>query len=154
MHQAGASALTQLLRYDPPDADHRTVRCPCGHSAHYKELRSKTVLTVLGPVELNRPYFLCDDCSKGQFPVDGELGVAGLESSPGVRRMEAVVGSEMPFAPGCEPMKLLAGLDVTAKAIERAAEAIGTQIAQRDEESQSERKTNLAGSDQKSCGPS
>lgn len=40
----------------------------------------------------------------------------------------------MPFAPGCEPMKLLAGLDVTAKAIERAAEAIGAQIAQRDEQ--------------------
>src|ERR1019366_4777719 len=40
----------------------------------------------------------------------------------------------MPFAPGCEPMKLLAGLDVTAKAIERTAEAIGTQIAQRDQQ--------------------
>ena len=134
MHQAGASALTQLLRYGPPDADHRTIPCPCGRSAHYKELRSKTVLTVLGPVELTRPYFLCADCSKGQYPVDAELGVAGLESSPGVRRMEAVVGSEMPFAPGREPMKLLAGLDVTAKAIERAAEAIGTQIVQRDEQ--------------------
>jgi hypothetical protein len=132
MHQAGASALTQLLRYDPPDADHRTIPCPCGHSARYKELRSKTVLTVLGTVELRRPYYLCADCSKGQYPADTELGVAGLESSPGVRRMEAVVGSEMPFAPGCEPMRLLAGLDVTAKTIERAAEAIGTQIAQRD----------------------
>jgi len=130
MHQAGASALTQLLRYDPPDADHRTIPCPCGHSAHYKELRSKTVLTVLGPVELKRPYYACAHCSKGQHPVDAELGVTGLESSPGVRRMEAVVGSEMPFAPGCEPMKLLAGLDVTAKAIERAAEATGAQIAQ------------------------
>ena len=43
--------------------------------------------------------------------------------------MEAVVGSEMPFATGCEPMKLLAGLDVPAKAIERAAEAIGAEIA-------------------------
>lgn len=134
MHQAGASALTQLLRYDPPDADHRTIPCPCGHSAHYKELRSKTVLTVLGSVELRRPYYACADCSKGQYPADAELGVTGLESSPGVRRMEAVVGSEMPFAPGCEPMKLLAGLDVTAKAIERAAEAIGTQIAQRDQQ--------------------
>ena len=134
MHQAGAAALTRLLRYDPPDADHRTVPCPCGRSAHYKELRSKTVLTVLGPVELRRPYFLCDDCSQGQYPVDAELDVAGLESSPGVRRMQAVVGSEMPFAPGREPMKLLAGLDVTAKAIERAAEAIGAQIAQRDEQ--------------------
>ena len=54
MHQAGASALAQLLRYDPPDADHRTIPCPCGRSAHYKELRSKTLLTVLGPVELRR----------------------------------------------------------------------------------------------------
>ena len=132
MHQAGASALAQLLRYDPPDADHRTIPCPCGHLAHFKELRSKTVLTVLGPVELRRPYYLCIDCSKGQYPADTELGIAGLESSPGVRRMEAVVGSEMPFAPGCEPMKLLAGLDVTAKAIERAAEAIGAEIAQQD----------------------
>jgi hypothetical protein len=134
MHQAGASALTQLLQYDPPDADHRTMPCPCGHSAHYKELRSKTVLTVVGPVEMSRPYYLCAHCSKGQYPADTELGVAGLESSPGVRRMEAVVGSEMPFAPGCEPMKLLAGLDVTAKAIERATESIGAEIAQRDEQ--------------------
>jgi hypothetical protein len=132
MHQAGASALRQLLRYDPPDADHRTIPCPCGHRAHYKELRSKTMLTVLGSVELRRPYYLCDDCSQGQYPADVELDIAGLESSPGVRRMQAVVGSEMPFAPGCEPMKLLAGLDVTAKAIERAAEAIGAEIAQQD----------------------
>ena len=134
MHQAGACALTQLLRYDPPDADHRTIPCTCGHLARYKELRSKTVLTVLGPVQLRRPYYLCADCSTGQYPADVELDIAGLESSPGVRRMEAVVGSEMPFVPGCEPMKLLAGLDVTAKAIERAAEAIGAEIAQRDEQ--------------------
>lgn len=134
MHQAGASALTQLLRYDQPDANHRMLPCLCGHLAHYKELRSKTVLTVLGPVELKRPYFVCANCSKGQYPVDLELGVAGLESSPGVRRMEAVVGSEMQFASGCEPMKVLAGLDVPAKAVERAAEAIGAQIARRDEQ--------------------
>ena len=134
MHQAGASALTQLLQYDPPDEDHRTISCPCGHSAHYKELRSKTVLAVLGPVQLSRPYYLCAHCSKGQYPADAELGVVDLESSPGVRRMEAVVGSEMPFAAGREPMKVLAGLEVPAKAIERAAEAIGAQIARRDEQ--------------------
>jgi len=47
--------------------------------------------------------------------------------------MEAVVGSEMPFVPACEPMKILAGLEVPAKAIERAAESIGAAIALRDE---------------------
>lgn len=132
MHKAGAAALSKLLEYDPPEQDQRTISCSCGHSARYKELRSRPILTVLGPVKLSRPYYLCEHCSKGQYPVDGELGVADLESSPGVRRMEAVVGSEMPFASGCEPMKVLAGLEVPAKAIERAAEAIGHQIAQRD----------------------
>jgi Uncharacterised protein family (UPF0236) len=132
MHQAGATALTQLLQYDPPDEDHKKIPCPCGHWANYLRLRSRSLLTVVGSVQLSRPYFLCDDCSNGQCPVDVELGVANLETSPGVRRMEAVVGSEMPFAAACEPMKLLAGLDVTAKAIERAAEAIGTTIALRD----------------------
>ena len=61
-----------------------------------KELRAKNLLTVLGPVALSRPYYLCAHCTQGQYPVDAELGVVGLESSPGVRRMEAVVGSEMP----------------------------------------------------------
>ena len=43
------------------------------------------------------------------------------------------MGSEMPFAKACEPMKVLAGLEVSAKSIERAAEAIGTEIARRDD---------------------
>jgi len=133
MHQAGARALTQLLRFKRPDAEHLTVPCACGHTARFKELRTKTFLSVVGAVEVRRPYYLCSHCSKGQHPVDGELGVDGLESSPGVRRMEAVVGSEMPFAPACEPMKVLAGLEVPAKAIERAAESIGAAIARSEE---------------------
>jgi hypothetical protein len=38
----------------------------------------------------------------------------------------------MPFVPACEPMKVLAGLEVPAKAIERAAESIGEAIVARD----------------------
>ncbi len=45
-----------------------------------------------------------------------------------------MVGSEMPFAPACEPMQVLAGLEVPAKAIERAAESIGEAIAARDQQ--------------------
>jgi hypothetical protein len=48
--------------------------------------------------------------------------------------MEAMLGAEMPFVPACEPMKVLAGLEVPAKAIERAAESIGAEIALRDQQ--------------------
>ena len=50
--------------------------------------------------------------------------------SPGVRRMMATVGSETSFERGRAQLELLAGIDVTAKAVERQAEAIGDDIAQ------------------------
>jgi hypothetical protein len=45
--------------------------------------------------------------------------------------MLAAVGSEAPFAQGRDQIKLLAGLEVTAKAIERTAESIGKDIEAR-----------------------
>ena len=48
--------------------------------------------------------------------------------------MQAVVGQESPFDHGRQQMKLLAGLEVTTKAVERTAEAIGEDIAAREQE--------------------
>ncbi len=43
--------------------------------------------------------------------------------------MQAMVGQQAPFDHGREQMKVLAGLEVTAKSVERTAEAIGADIA-------------------------
>jgi hypothetical protein len=134
LHQAGANALSELLQYEAPAADQRRLPCPCGHYAQYQELRSKPVLTMLGPARISRPYFLCSKCHQGQFPADVELDVEDTETSPGVRRMLALVGQEAPFDHGREQMKQLANLEVTAKAVERTSEAIGADIAAREQE--------------------
>jgi hypothetical protein len=135
MHQAGAAVLSELLRYDPPaEPAQRRKPCACGHSAHYVELRSKRILTAVGEVELERPYYLCPHCHEGQFPADAEWDVERTTWSPGVRRMLAAVGADAPFDHGREQMKLLAGLEVTTKAVERTAEALGADIAQREQQ--------------------
>lgn len=128
MHRAGATALSQLLQFDPPGPEQRQLPCPCGHTAKYLELRSKPVLTAVGKAQCLRPYYLCERCHHGQFPVDVELDVEDTELSPGVRRMLAAVGQEAPFEHGREQMELLAVLSVTTKAVERTAEAIGEDI--------------------------
>jgi Uncharacterised protein family (UPF0236) len=133
LHRAGAAALSQLLQFPVPSGEGRTLACPCGQQAHYREQRSKTVLTTVGPVEVLRPYYLCAHCGLGQFPVDVELDIEKTEFSPGVRRMQAMVGQEGPFDHGREQMKVLAGLEVTTKSVERTAEAIGADIAQREQ---------------------
>ena len=130
LHQAGATALSELLQYQAPAPDRRQLPCPCGHHAQYRELRSKAVLTVMGRAQISRPYYLCSHCHRGQFPADVELDVKDTEVSPGVRRMLAVVGAAAPFDHGRQQMEVLAGLEVTTKAVERAAEAIGGDIAQ------------------------
>jgi hypothetical protein len=133
LHRAGAAALSQLLEFPAPLEEGRTRACPCGQQAHYRERRSKPVLTVVGLVEVLRPYYLCAHCGVGQFPVDVELDIENTEFSPGVRRMQAIVGQEAPFDQGREQIKVLAGLEVTTKSVERTAEVIGADIAQREQ---------------------
>jgi len=134
MHHAGAAALTELLQFPAPAADQRRLPCSCGRQAPYRELRSKPVLTAVGKVEVSRPYYLCSHCHTGQFPADVQLDIEDTEFSPGVRRMQAVVGQEAPFDHGRQQMKLLADLEVTTKAVERTAEAIGEDIARREQQ--------------------
>lgn len=134
LHQVGAVALEQLLQYPEPASDQRQRPCACGHTARYRNLRSKSVITALGHVKLRRPYYLCAHCGEGQFPVDDEVDVKKTTKSPGVRRMLAVVGQEVPFDRGRQQMELLAGLEITAKEVERTAEAIGEDIAAREHE--------------------
>ncbi len=133
VHRAGAAALAELLRFPAPTAERRTQACPCGRKAHYRELRTKPVLTAVGWVEVSRPYYGCPDCHAGQFPADVELDIQDTEISPGVRRRQALVGQEAPFDHGREQMKVLADLEVTAKSVERTAEALGADIAQREQ---------------------
>src|SRR5208337_5102458 len=133
LHQAGAAALTELLQFPAPATNPRTLPCSCGQSAHYGGLRSKPVLTVVGRVEVSRPYYGCPNCHVGQCPADVELDIENTEFSPGVRRMQALVGQAAPFDHGREQMKVLAGLEVTAKSVERTAEALGADLAQREQ---------------------
>lgn len=134
MHHAGAAALTELLRWPAPTGGQRSIACPCGHQAHYRELRSRPILTAVGRVKVTRPYYLCSHCRAGQFPADVELDIEKTEFSPGVRRMQAAVGQQVPFDQGRQQMKLLADLEVTTKSVERTAEAIGEDIARREQQ--------------------
>jgi len=91
------------------------------------------VRTIVGLARISRPYYLCSQCHVGQFPADVELDIDNTELSPGVRRMQAMVGHDAPFDHGREQMKVLAGVEVTTKSVERTAEAIGDDIAQREQ---------------------
>ena len=131
MHRAGAAVLSLLLSQYQPVVP--AVACQCGQQARYHSQRKRRVLTALGEAEIERSYYYCSQCHQGYCPRDRELNIAETDYSPGVRRMLAAIGSETSFDKGRAQLELLAGLAVTRKAVERHAEAIGEDIAKREQ---------------------
>jgi len=121
---AGARLLEAVLAgedgYAGPHAE-----CPHGHRAVYAGCRDKTVTTVLGPLRITRAWYHCAQCRHGFAPRDQQLGIAGATASPGLAEMIALAGAEVSFARAAGLLAGLAGITLSARTIERSAEASG-----------------------------
>jgi hypothetical protein len=121
---AGARLLEAVLAGEDGYCGPR-AGCGHGHQAVYAGCRDKTVTTVLGPVTLRRAWYHCAECRHGFAPRDDELGVAGATLSPGLAEMIALAGAEVSFGRAAGLISGLAGITVSARTIERSAEASG-----------------------------
>ena len=128
--RVAARAIEERFNADTSDHAGPTVVCGCGGSARYVDRRSKTFDSVLGPLRLDRAYYHCAACEVGFCPRDRALGLDGASVSPGVLRMVGRVGAMVSFEEGHQLLGELAGVEVTAKQVEREAEALGREIAQ------------------------
>ena len=124
----GGSMLEQLLA---ADHGHRGPRVPCGqgHEAEFAGYRDKSFDTALGLVTVPRAWYHCAECKHGLAPRDAELGVAGTSMSPGLAAMNDLAAAAVPFAQAASLLEELAGVRLTAKRAERAAEASGAAAA-------------------------
>jgi hypothetical protein len=101
------------------------VPCGQGHEAEFVAYRDKVIDTVLGAVTLTRAWYHCAACGHGLAPRDAEFGVAGASLSPGLAAMTDRAAAAGPFAKAAGLLEDLAGVRLTAKHVERAAEASG-----------------------------
>ena len=124
----GGSMLEQSLA---ADRGHRGPRVPCGqgHEATFSGYRDKSFNTALGLVTVTRAWYHCAKCGHGLAPRDAELGVASASMSPGLSAMNDKAAAAVPFARATSLLEELAGVRLTAKRAERAAEASGAAVA-------------------------
>ncbi len=93
-----------------------------------KGIEEKTLLTIMGPAPYRRSRYECSECGETRYPGDEELDIVGTGRTPGLRRMMARAGSRQPFKEAKEDLKVYAGIEVSAKDVERVAEKIGEHI--------------------------
>jgi len=128
MHQIGTIMLEKLLNSDNGGFKGKTIPGKKGHTFKFKESRDKDLLTVLGPVNVERAYYYDEKSGKGHCPKDSLLDIKGTSFSPGIRRMMCRVGAYRPFALGHEDIKEMAGIEVSAKEIERVCYRMGSDV--------------------------
>ena len=127
--RVAARVVEQRLNADTSDHAGPMLPCACGQSARYAGRHGKNFESVLGLLRLERAYYHCELCEAGFCPRDRVLGLEGGSLSPGVLRMAGLVGAMVSFEEGHELLHELAGVNVPTKHVERAAEALGREVA-------------------------
>jgi len=122
---AGADCLSELLEGIGSGPQAEEVCCGCGARMESRGLKSKLLMTILGPVHYRRTLFQCPQCGRSRYPGDEALDVGGTSRSPGLRRMMARAGAQGSFQQGQQDLKIYAGIQVSVKDLERVAENIG-----------------------------
>jgi hypothetical protein len=126
--QMAGRLVEQRFNRDHSDHQGSSLPCACGHRARYVERRGKKFQSVVGELNLERAYYYCSECDQGFCPRDRALGMDATSLSPAVLRMIGTVGAMVSFEEGHQLLGELADVHITAKQVERAAEALGGEI--------------------------
>jgi Uncharacterised protein family (UPF0236) len=123
-----ARALEQGLNADTSDHAGPELPCSCGGPAQYHGRHGKTFESALGPLHLQRAYYHCAQCQSGFCPRDRHLGLEMFSLTPGVLRMTGSTAALVSFEESSALLHELAGVEVSASQVERAAETLGAEI--------------------------
>ena len=128
----GAIALSELLRKIPDSINE--VLCPkCKQPMRNHGKREKEITSLLGLGRISRIYYSCSTpgCNSYRIPKDELLDICNTSFSPGVRRLMARAGCRESFETARIDLKEYSGIEVSAKDVERVAEAIGAAIEEK-----------------------
>jgi hypothetical protein len=106
------------------------MTCPhCREAARCKGFRPRTAVGLLGAMRLSRHYYLCEDCHRGTFPWDDQLGLHSHDLTPAAAEIVCLAGLLASFAEAAQKtLPRMSGLHVSEATVERATEATGHRL--------------------------
>jgi hypothetical protein len=76
----------------------RQASCPrCTRVLQVHEHVGRTVETMVGPVQLERPYFYCRACREGVYPLDDALGLVAGRTQLDMQQAAVQLVTEVPY---------------------------------------------------------
>jgi hypothetical protein len=106
------------------------MTCPhCHEGARFKGYRAKGLVSVLGPLTIERGYYHCSSCHQGHCPGDAAFGLDRSDLTSGAAELAALAGTVDNFARAAEViLPKMSGISLAESTVERTTEAIGGEL--------------------------
>ncbi len=131
LKDVGGLLLVGLAQHLVPTEPPRTHPCPCGAVATFQRFRPATCRTVLGPLTLTRPYYLCSACHQGCAPFDQQVGWCAGRRSAGLDELLALLGATQDsFAEAATVLARLSLVEVAPNTVRAATDELGHLLAE------------------------
>jgi uncharacterized protein UPF0236 len=139
LKELGASLLTGLAQLAVPPQPPRSIPCSCGQQAVYQRQRTAQVTTLLGPISIQRSYYLCAACGVGQHPLDAQLQICAGSRSAALDELLALLGATQDsFAQAAKVLERLTLVHVSANSVRDATERLGAALLEHQAHERSE----------------
>jgi uncharacterized protein UPF0236 len=100
LRQDLTGGLTETIVAHVHQSEHtrQQSRCPrCARLLKARDPVQRTVETLVGSVQLERPYFYCPACHMGRYPFDEVLGLSPGRTQLDVQQAAAKLVTEVPY---------------------------------------------------------
>lgn len=98
----------------------------CGRTLKRQpHLRHRTIESLHGEIEIERPYFYCKVCRRGYQPFDQELEIAPERKQYDLQRAAAELFTEVPFERASKIFERLTGIKMTDHCMQDVADELG-----------------------------
>ena len=126
----GQAALALIEKKFGHLLDQQYSQCPhCLRRLKAKSRKVKReIQTLIGPVTLYRPYFYCNSCQFGFYPLDEALELCKGKIQQDIQELEAWLAAEMPYETSSETLKRCAGIHVSNHHIHDVANEIAQDL--------------------------
>lgn len=118
----------------------------CGHRLHLVSKRPRQVLSVFGPISIQRNYYHCahhweaekqeehEQCRSGEVPFDRLWGLTGRRSSPGVQRLVSYLSARLTHEAVAQTLERVLPLHLSARQVGAILQPVGEAFEQEEEQ--------------------
>ena len=107
----------------------RQAPCPqCGRVVEARAVPTRTVETLVGKVEVARPYFYCVPCGHGFAPLEAVLGLAAGRKQFDLQRAAAKLTAEVPYETARELFADLTGVSLGTERLHTVTNAVAEDL--------------------------